>query len=127
MCNCEFTPYPEDDSDFGEESWHYLRKCLWCGNEWWGLHCPHDGAQNPCPSCHRYPIPIPDLEEPGNTWRWEAAPLPTSPELAVQGVYLEEDENVHWVLDDIGRVMSYEIQYPRRQRYNVAERGKDEC
>ena len=48
MCECEFTPY---DDEPGEESCHYLRKCAHCGGEWWGLHCPHDGYQNPCPKC----------------------------------------------------------------------------
>jgi hypothetical protein len=47
-CRCEFDPY-DDDPD--EESWHYRRTCGGCGYVWWGLHCPHDGVQNPCPSC----------------------------------------------------------------------------
>jgi len=51
VCNCEFTPYGNGDEDYGEESWHYLRKCMFCGNEWYGLHCLHDGWQNPCPEC----------------------------------------------------------------------------
>jgi len=63
MCNCEFTPYPEGDDDFGEESWHYLRTCIFCGEQWFSLHCPHDGVQHPCKSCGRYNPPIPDEEE----------------------------------------------------------------
>lgn len=51
-CNCEFSPYP----DSNEESWHYLRKCKVCGHEWFGLHCPHDGYQNLCPTCNNRPI-----------------------------------------------------------------------
>ena len=51
MCDCEFTPYKSSD----EESWHYLRYCGFCGHEWYGLHCPHDGYQNPCPNCGRRP------------------------------------------------------------------------
>jgi len=58
MCDCEFTPYPENDEDYGKESWHFLRTCKFCGNKWWGLHCPHDGYQNPCPECGRRPVPI---------------------------------------------------------------------
>lgn len=47
-CTCEFDPYDDDDI---EESWHYRRTCEVCENVWWSLHCPHDGVQNPCPSC----------------------------------------------------------------------------
>lgn len=48
-CACELD-FPEPD---GEESWHYARTCPGCGTEWGALHCPHDGAQNPCPGCGR--------------------------------------------------------------------------
>ena len=51
VCTCEFDQY--DDSD--EESWHYKRTCAYCGNEWYGLHCKHDGYQNPCPQCKKRP------------------------------------------------------------------------
>lgn len=34
---------------------HYHRTCNSCGRNWWGLHCPHDGYQNPCPSCNKRP------------------------------------------------------------------------
>lgn len=34
---------------------HYERTCNFCGNTWLGLHCPHDGYQNPCPNCDRKP------------------------------------------------------------------------
>lgn len=50
-CTCEFDPYEDAD----DESWHYRRACKWCGTVWWGLHCPHDGVQNPCPDCGRTP------------------------------------------------------------------------
>lgn len=46
-CECEFN-FPEPD---GEESWHFIRTCRLCGTTWGSLHCPHDGAQNPCPNC----------------------------------------------------------------------------
>jgi hypothetical protein len=46
-CDCGFD-FQEPD---GEESWHYKRTCGLCGFEWGALHCPHDGAQNPCPDC----------------------------------------------------------------------------
>lgn len=59
MCNCEFAPYPEGD---GKESYHYFRTCLFCGHEWYGLHCPHDGYQNPCSQCGKYPIVWPDVD-----------------------------------------------------------------
>jgi len=62
MCNCEFDPYPEGDEDFGEESTHFLRTCLFCGCQWWGLHCPHDGYQNNCPDCGKRPVTVPDDE-----------------------------------------------------------------
>ena len=68
MCECEFDPY--DDSagsvvDMSEESWHFKRMCLSCGKVWWGLHCPHDGYQNPCPHCGMRPVSMPDTEDHG--------------------------------------------------------------
>jgi len=51
-CDCEFD-FPEGDS------WHYWRTCKACGFRWGGLHCPHDGYQNPCPSCGVRPEPEP--------------------------------------------------------------------
>lgn len=62
LCDCEFTPYDPADYEPGEEieeSWHYLRECPTCGRRWWGLHCPHDGVQNPCPECGLYPATVP--------------------------------------------------------------------
>lgn len=54
---------------------HYHRTCQRCGKNWWGLHCPHDGYQNPCPECKAMPVvvnahycdcefvvPVPELE-----------------------------------------------------------------
>jgi hypothetical protein len=46
-CDCEFD-YPDDE---GGLRWQYLRTCQLCGQEWGALHCPHDGVQNPCPTC----------------------------------------------------------------------------
>jgi hypothetical protein len=46
---CEFAPYKDSD----RESYHYLRTC----KEWYGLHCPCDGNQNPCPHCNHVPVP----------------------------------------------------------------------
>jgi len=65
VCDCEFTPYSVrpnlmGSTDVEEESWHYLRKCENCGMEWYGLHCPHDGYQNPCPCCGIEPTVIAD-------------------------------------------------------------------
>jgi hypothetical protein len=59
MCDCQFTPHldPEDDEI---DDWHYERTCEFCGAQWWGLHCPHDGYQNPCPECGRRPTTIED-------------------------------------------------------------------
>ncbi len=48
-CDCEFDKY-EDEPD--EEPLHYLRTCIYCGEEWDSLHCPHSGYQNPCPECN---------------------------------------------------------------------------
>lgn len=59
MCNCEFDPDPAEPD---EPSWHFLRTCPSCGKTWWGLHCPHDGRQNPCMHCGVTPAPIPDPE-----------------------------------------------------------------
>jgi hypothetical protein len=56
MCDCEFDP--EFDQDDPDGSWHYRRTCEHCGRVWEGLHCPHDGHQNPCPSCGIRPTPI---------------------------------------------------------------------
>lgn len=53
-CECEFTPDPNDPDD----DWHFLRRCLHCGETWWGLHCPHDGYQNPCPKCGVRPTTV---------------------------------------------------------------------
>ena len=39
-----------------EESWHFKRTCDYCGHVWAGIHCPHDGIQNPCPNCGKTPI-----------------------------------------------------------------------
>lgn len=60
MCDCEFDPYEEGDDDYGEESWHFKRECLHCGSTWYGLHCPHDGHQNPCPDCGIIPAVVPE-------------------------------------------------------------------
>lgn len=57
MCECEFDPYQDGDD---EESWHFLRRCNACGGEWYGLHCPHDGHQNPCPHCGLRPTTVPE-------------------------------------------------------------------
>ena len=64
MCDCKFTPYPEGDEDFGEESIHYLRTCEFCSYRWWSLHCPHDGYQNSCPQCERHPTVVLDPASP---------------------------------------------------------------
>jgi len=50
-CNCELTVDPDDP----EDDWHYDRVCEFCGAKWRGLHCPHDGVQNPCPGCGKRP------------------------------------------------------------------------
>jgi len=39
-----------------DELTHFLRTCGACGNQWAGLHCPHDGVQNPCPACGVRPV-----------------------------------------------------------------------
>lgn len=62
MCDCTFDPYDWDDLD---DSVHYRRTCKHCGHVWWGLHCPHDGAQNPCPKCGERPDTEPDPEDQG--------------------------------------------------------------
>lgn len=57
-CKCEFDPYEQGED---EDSVHYKRICEFCVGSWYGLHCPHDGAQNPCPYCERRPIAVPEL------------------------------------------------------------------
>ena len=59
MCTCDYDPY--EDSD--EESWHFKRTCEACGHVWYGLHCIHDGYQNPCSNCGTVPTPEQDEEE----------------------------------------------------------------
>jgi len=59
MCECEFDPY-DNPEDAVEESWHYKRTCEFCGTTWYGLHCPHDGYQNPCVGCGRVPTVVVD-------------------------------------------------------------------
>lgn len=54
MCDCEFDPYSDSD----DKSYHFKRICKNCKFEWYGLHCPHDGYQNPCPKCKIKPIVI---------------------------------------------------------------------
>lgn len=59
MCNCEFDVDPDsDDENTPETTWHYRRTCRHCSGVWWGLHCPHDGRQNPCPHCGVRPTPV---------------------------------------------------------------------
>ena len=41
--------------NMSEDNWHFRRTCLFCGRQWRGLHCPHDGYQNPCPHCGKRP------------------------------------------------------------------------
>ncbi len=64
MCDCEFDPYDEEYYfDKGDnESTHYLRTCEYCSNQWYGLHCLHDGYQNPCPKCDKRPTVIDELQ-----------------------------------------------------------------
>lgn len=60
ICECTFDPYPDDDPDAQEESWHFRRQCPGCQHVWYGLHCPHDGIQNPCPECGIVPVVLED-------------------------------------------------------------------
>lgn len=62
MCECEFDPYPADAEIAGLKSCHFRRICLFCGYVWFGLHCPHDGYQNMCPKCGKYPAVVADRE-----------------------------------------------------------------
>ena len=54
ICNCKLTKDPWDP----EDDWHFDRACLRCGQHWRGLHCQHDGVQNPCPYCGVTPAPL---------------------------------------------------------------------
>jgi hypothetical protein len=58
MCACEFDTDPEEP----EDTWHFRRTCEACGTVWYGLHCPHDGYQNPCPGCGLRPAVVPDSD-----------------------------------------------------------------
>lgn len=62
VCDCKFTPDPNDPDD----EWHYRRTCPNCGfDDWWTLHCEHDGYQNRCPECRVRPTPIAAMEKDG--------------------------------------------------------------
>jgi hypothetical protein len=57
---------------------HYRRVCEACGYEWAGLHCIHDGYQNPCGNCGKYPQPVlsddpEDCEFDENRWDADSA------------------------------------------------------
>ena len=57
-CECEFSPIPGDSEEgTPETAWHYFRTCSHCSEQWYGVHCPHDGIQNPCPKCGNVPLP----------------------------------------------------------------------
>jgi len=60
ICDCEFTDDVGDEHEDKGEGWHYDRKCRHCGYQWRGLHCPHDGSQNPCGKCGKRPTPVRD-------------------------------------------------------------------
>jgi hypothetical protein len=56
MCDCQFDVDPESiDENTVDTTWHFKRICPSCATTWFGLHCPHDGVQNPCPACNRKP------------------------------------------------------------------------
>ena len=58
---CSFHVDPDDpEENTPETTWHYLRTCVGCGTSWHGLHCIHDGYQNPCPGCGVRPTPMKD-------------------------------------------------------------------
>ena len=51
-CDCEYDVDPDDPNENAPTTaWHYHRACRACGGQWWGVHCPHDGSQTPCPHC----------------------------------------------------------------------------
>ena len=52
------TKVNEARTDELEQSTHYQRTCMFCGYSWLGLHCVHDGYQNPCGNCDRKPLVI---------------------------------------------------------------------
>ncbi|GEM_PF-1899086 len=58
-CECEFAVSAGSDE---EPSWHFERKCEYCQHVWYGLHCPHDEYQNPCPKCDKRPTVVFDKE-----------------------------------------------------------------
>ena len=53
------------------ESWHYKRTCTHCGCVWAGLHCIHDGYQNPCGKCGKRPTPVETEVCCGCEFDWE--------------------------------------------------------
>lgn len=57
VCVCEFDPRW---AECGDKSVNFTKVCRACGREWGGLHCEHDGYQNPCPDCGTRPDNIPD-------------------------------------------------------------------
>lgn len=63
MCECKFHQKYDDDD---KGSWHFHRVCAYCATEWAGLHCVHDGYQNPCPKCGLLPAMIHDNDDGGS-------------------------------------------------------------
>lgn len=59
---------PVNYDEVDEPPWHFLRTCPMCGYQWGGLHCPHDGFQNPCPNCGEWPEVV---QSPTNGCRCE--------------------------------------------------------
>jgi hypothetical protein len=55
--------YKELDEILIDSNTHYERVCQSCGYVWLGLHCPHDGYQNPCPNCAERPATL-EIKEP---------------------------------------------------------------
>lgn len=48
-----------ETNNWVEDYYRFRRTWTFCGKNWWAVHCPHDGIQNPCPSCEKRPITVP--------------------------------------------------------------------
>ncbi len=111
---CEPDAEPDEP---GEPRTHYLRMCAGCGHRWEGLHCPHDGFQNPCPGCGKRPerpdsaglyhdriVTPPEAGRPGRWVRLRAAAA--LPLLAMGCGQREESVEPRLTVDDYEKALA---------------------
>ena len=107
---------PKQDTElrkiFIDSQTHYERVCLICGYSWLGLHCPHDGYQNPCPRCDKKPktiknkgytdcncigtIDLDDLEDLLISWRDKSVNEARKPLLELIDDFVWDNDDCHY-------------------------------